>query len=90
MAAGAGAELLPALARRATTEGAPHPGSPPMQPGSPARRTGEERRDTPPQHIAARHRQAEAAVRAEVAALLRKRGGGAVALMGQRSEELAW
>ncbi|PSC67535.1 hypothetical protein C2E20_8801 isoform X2 [Micractinium conductrix] len=36
------------------------------------------------------NRSAEAAVRAEVAALLRKRGGGAVALMGQRSEELAW
>jgi hypothetical protein len=71
--AGSGVELLPALMRVATDEAA-------VQLASPR----EQRRDTPPQHIAARHHQAEAVVRAEVAALLQKRGSGIAALMRQQ------
>lgn len=41
----------------------------------------EERRDTPPQHIAARHKQAEAVARREVLQLLQRRGDGIVRLV---------
>lgn len=67
-----GAELLAACSMRATLAADSWNTMPASAVSTAA--PGEERRDTPPQHIAARHQQVAAAARREVQAALAKRG----------------
>ena len=78
-AAGAGAELLPG----GFLPGQPSASSPERGAGSggSSGSPGGRRRDTPPQHIAARHAQAAAAARREVREVLERRGGSAARLV---------
>lgn len=68
-----GAELLAAGSVQASPARGGRPAAAGLEPSA-AGPGGEERRDTPPQHIAARHQQVAAAARREVQATFAKRG----------------